>query len=41
MVRRPGLVSLAGAGAALWVGRWAARVLAAYAARHWASRRDP
>jgi hypothetical protein len=40
-VRRPGLVTLAGAGAAFWVGRWAARVLAAYAGRHWAPRRRP
>jgi len=38
---RAGLVTLAGAGAALWVGRWAARVAAAYAARHWATRRAP
>jgi hypothetical protein len=39
MLRRPELVTLAGAGAALWVGRWAARVLAAYAGRNWVSRR--
>jgi hypothetical protein len=39
MVRRRDLVTLTGVGAALWVGRWAARVVAAYAARHWAQPR--
>jgi hypothetical protein len=29
------LRKLLGLAAALWVGRWAAQVLAAYAARHW------
>jgi hypothetical protein len=40
-MRRPVLLTLAGAGAAFWVGRWASRVLAAYAGRHWMRRRSP